>query len=44
MTARMLGQLSQQGRFKVISQNGSVNGAFDNVAQTAMRNSMQNEP
>ena len=44
MTAHMLGQLSQQGRFKVISEKGIVNGAFDNVAQTAMRNSMQNKP
>ena len=41
MTGRMLEQLTHQGRFKVISQNGIVNGAFDNVAQTAMRNSMQ---
>ena len=44
MTARTLEQLTRQGRFNVISQNGIVNGAFDNVAQTAMRNSMQNGP
>ena len=41
MTARMLEQLTSQGRFKVISQQGVLDGAFDSVAQTAIRNSVK---
>ena len=44
MTVRMLEQLTAQGRFKVISRRGVLDGAFDNVAQTAMRNSVQEKP
>ena len=44
MTVRMLEQLTAQGRFKVISRRGLLDGAFDNVAQTAMRNSVQGKP
>jgi hypothetical protein len=43
MTARMLEQLTDQGRFKVISQQGVLDGAFDNVAQMAMRNSVKGQ-
>ena len=41
MTARMLQQGVAQGRFKLISQQGVLDGALDNVAQAAMRNSVQ---
>ncbi len=41
MTARMVDDLIAQGRFKVISRQGVLDGAFDNVAQTAIRNSVQ---
>ena len=44
MTARMLEQLTAVGRFKVISRQGVVVGAFDNVARTAVRNSVQGKP
>ena len=44
MTVRMLEQLTAQGRFKVISRRGLLDGAFDNVAQIAMRNSVQGKP
>jgi len=41
MTARMLEQCVAQGRFRLISQQGVLQGALDNVAQAAMRNSVQ---
>jgi hypothetical protein len=40
MTARMLQQLVSQGRFKIISQQGVLDGAFDGVARAAVRNSV----
>ena len=40
MTARMLQQLMSQGRFKIISQQGVMDGAFDGVARAAVRNSV----
>ena len=40
MTARMLQQLMSQGRFKIISQQGVMDGAFDSVARAAVRNSV----
>jgi hypothetical protein len=41
MTAHMLEQSVAQGRFRLISQQGVLDGALDNVAQAAMRNSVQ---
>ena len=41
MTARMLEQYVTQGRFRLVSQQGLLDGALDTVAQTAMRNSVQ---
>lgn len=41
MTARMLEQCVAQGRFRLVSQQGLLDGALDTVAQTAMRNSVQ---
>ena len=41
MTARMLKQCAAQGRFKLVSQQGLLDGVLDTVAQTAMRNSVQ---
>ena len=41
MTARMLKHCVAQGRFKLVSQQGLLDGALDTVAQTAMRNSVQ---
>jgi hypothetical protein len=41
MTARMLEQCVTQGRFRLVSQQGVLDGALDNVAQTAMRNSVK---
>ena len=41
MTTRMLEQLLAQGRFKVISQQGVLEGAFDSIARAAVRNSVQ---
>ncbi len=41
MTARMLEQYVAQGRFRLVSQQGLLDGALDNVTQTAMRNSVQ---
>ena len=40
MTARMLHQLMDLNRIKVISQQGLLDGALDSIAQTAMRNSV----
>ena len=40
MTARMLHQLLDLNRIKVISQQGLLDGALDSIAQTAMRNSV----
>jgi Protein of unknown function (DUF1631) len=41
MTERMLEQCVTQGRLKVISRQGLLDGALDGVAQAAMRNSVQ---
>lgn len=41
MTARMLKQCVAQGRFKLVSQQGLLDGVLDTVAQAAMRNSVQ---
>ncbi len=40
MTSRMLQQLMSRGRFKIISQQGVMDGAFDSVARAAVRNSV----
>lgn len=41
MTARMRDQLESQRRFRVVTDQGLVDGALDTVAQAAIRNSMQ---
>ena len=41
MTARMLKQCVALGRFRLVSQQGLLDGALDTVAQTAVRNSVQ---
>ena len=40
MTSRMLHQLLAADRLKIVSDQGVLEGALDNVARTAMRNSV----